>query len=248
MSRDPKEFLPKFVGKEDSILGPRATTKQPWALDLDGVLHTFATDGKRLVLMRGDFGFDPCPAEARGGVHRVLSDIGFNPSTRIDVRELARFVKAIDEPPCGPCMSRRQFACPECSGTGETPCTCPTCGHDHEGRCSVCSGDRIIWCGHCREGWDLFVPVKLGRAWYDLKIFNHALQLLPDVAAGDFSTGMERRELGWPGTAILTTEEWLLMVSPLRYPDVRDADKRKRFDESPVFAPIAPTVGAGGAT
>ncbi|MEJ7730500.1 MAG: hypothetical protein WKG00_14925 [Polyangiaceae bacterium] len=187
----------------------RANMHAPWHLLVDGEPWTVATDGHRLVAVRGHVeGARPSNGKITNA-HEMLA----LPSTSVEVRTdvLRAWAKgAADTRPCD--CDGKAVKCDECRGTGGVECACDCGAASHDVDCEECAGTGRLDCD-CVGGR---VPAEkdprhlLGRV-YNRNLVPALLALAPEqVRAGLWPVlGQDHEAL------VLWGDDWRGVVMPL---------------------------------
>lgn len=201
----------------------RPTIARPWLVDLNGEKWTVATDGMRLVLLRGDFGYAP-----RGDAPNLAPVLGMigGQEYAVDLAALRSFIgpdTILPDPlpDCEKCKNTGSVDCPMCEGNGTVDDTCWHCQSEYEKDCEECDDGKIgCECYHDVGAHEKPEPVSIfGGA------FNRHLLRLPLLhLGGERATWQQQvRSPGPHGhekAGMLDGGDWRLVVMPMRCENV----------------------------
>lgn len=192
----------------------RQSIANPWVTQIDGEAWTVATNGHRLVALRGDYGFGP-PHEKVPDLAPVLKAGSDGDSHLVDLVAFREFIGVAGDPEtlpdCEKCKNTGSVDCSECNGLGYVEDVCSHCDSDYEKDCEECDEGKV-GCGCAHD-----VAVRFGQdpiAVYG-DSFNRRLFLLPlRHLTGNWATWRQKKERG--AVALLDGGDWRLYVMPIR--------------------------------
>jgi hypothetical protein len=201
--------LPAFVTSDPEA---RPGLVAPFSVEFEGERWACATDGRRLLAVRGDHGFPlwsdavPTAPDAAQVLIRPKSQ-----AVPVSIAALRAFAGVpTDTPePCPTCDGEGRITCAKCEGQGSEPCTCH-CGDDHDAECADCDGSGTLPCPTCKpHEQQQLRPARIGGSMFCRNVVGRATAALPDVPALWAQDAPERA--GW-----LFGDGWVVLMMPLR--------------------------------
>ncbi len=138
----------------------RQMTRRIWSVSWQGAMWAIAADGRSLVLVAGEYGYDTAPAKGVKQWLECFKDT-LSKEIRITLDELREWT---GPPPsrdpvtcescegkcsvtCESCDGKKVVSCDECEGTGSITCDC-----DYEHPCGTCDENGEYKCSNCTDG------------------------------------------------------------------------------------------------
>lgn len=225
-------WLAEVCKRDDSLATGRPLFAHAWTVGD----RTLATNGHRMVELRGAFGFPEASPDQAKTLLRVMDEEFDGEGVPVDLASLRTFVGA-DQPlapplaDCPTCENTGAINCDNCDEDDADTCICPDCGDEHDCRCDACNGEGEIDCPDCPRGKPS--PVDHGRIFghlFNRLVLRVPLHYLKGDTARWFAKTPERAHR-------LDGDGWRLIVMPLR-----DTDEPRRI--APQFPTAAPTTRA----
>jgi hypothetical protein len=179
------------------------STARPWSIELDGEPHLVATNGHRLVALRGIAGLGrPLPRD-EVALRDVVRAAAAPAAIACSLGELRRFLETHfgDAPSdCGQCGNLGEQRCPECRDLVE------------RGRrtCEICDGAGVVDCPCCRGVWRHPQIFKAGASYINALVLSLPLRHLE----GDRARWHQTTEPD--GLIAITTHAWTLVFTAMR--------------------------------
>jgi hypothetical protein len=197
-------WLTSFTSPGDA----RAVVRQPYTISLDGVPHSVATDGLRMVLVPGEHGFPAAPSEVERRFHDIF---GYQPKAApvtLSLAELKQFCGVpVESRTCATCHDSGMVECSDCGGEPQM-CECPCCNNQHDIECLRCRDRGETPCPDCKGDFSKPQPARFGVDYFDRSLLARSLQNLSgETVTWQFDRGSRRH-------VILRTQEWTLFVVP----------------------------------
>lgn len=209
----------------------RPNLRHPWTVQIEGEPWTVATDGMRMVTLRGDFGTEPENEQMPIFASIFASIAGEKrPMDLSAFREFVGSTIVVAPVDCPRCKNRGTIDCADCDGDGCSAEDCPHCGQDMEKDCNTCDGHGNIGCG-CDH--DLTTPDKQERVRIFGESFNRILFALPlRYLRGESATWQQAQRTR---AALVDGGDWRLYVIPVRDEGLGDL---------PTFPALSPAKSA----
>lgn len=208
----------------------------PKTAELNGEPYTVASDGSRIVFLRGSFGYEPTSSDDG----RSIADY-FEPTGRLETKTAQVSVSALREwiseaIPCDYVAEHGSvLPCPGCKGSKSHECECDECGNKHQTICEKCNGTlatavwpRIEACLYC--DFDPEIGVQPRRpGWIGEVLINR--HLLDGIISNITERSLALTRNGPLDPIYLIGTDIRVVVMPMRKTAMDKADAISSLDE-----------------